>query len=357
MGGMKHTASYDLPHDIIENILFRLPVKSLLRFQGVCKHWKATISDPKFGETHRQRPKNSPHLYLQIQLKKSPPSRLLPQLTKEDAFTRVALENHEFRHHSALEYPPVNKSGSSVWCHCDGLFLISRHKISYSLWNPSCRTYKKLRYPYPVDSVNPLLRSGICYDPLAKDYKVVLGDAKHYAVFYCKRNCWSEMREMNNVCSVSHTNREGVQFKGCIYWIWCSRLICFDGRDETFKDLSNTINLDCRDDYSHSLISSTNDLYIFPVYKTFSVRNEIVIMKKDGDDEEAWMEFVVKLPFPDLYIKPLCSTEENKIVVSVFPGINYLLYDDTERCFTQIQNSSGFVCSRLFPYLENLLLL
>ncbi|KAM7488734.1 hypothetical protein LguiB_026218 [Lonicera macranthoides] len=37
-----------IPDEIIDNILLRLPVKSLLRFKCVSKRWLSTISDPNF---------------------------------------------------------------------------------------------------------------------------------------------------------------------------------------------------------------------------------------------------------------------------------------------------------------------
>ncbi|CAA7020821.1 unnamed protein product [Microthlaspi erraticum] len=39
-----------LPHDVVELILERLPVKSLLRFRSVSKNWKSTIDSPRFKE-------------------------------------------------------------------------------------------------------------------------------------------------------------------------------------------------------------------------------------------------------------------------------------------------------------------
>ncbi|KAL6135804.1 hypothetical protein ACLB2K_068029 [Fragaria x ananassa] len=38
--------------DVIEEILPRLPVKSLLRFQCVCKSWRALISASLFAKKH-----------------------------------------------------------------------------------------------------------------------------------------------------------------------------------------------------------------------------------------------------------------------------------------------------------------
>jgi len=40
-------------HDLIEEILVRLPVKSFLRFNTVSKLWRSTIKSLSFGERHR----------------------------------------------------------------------------------------------------------------------------------------------------------------------------------------------------------------------------------------------------------------------------------------------------------------
>uniref|UniRef100_J3MBM7 F-box domain-containing protein n=1 Tax=Oryza brachyantha TaxID=4533 RepID=J3MBM7_ORYBR len=36
----------DIPDDVAEQILLRLPVKSILRFRSVCKSWRAMVADP-----------------------------------------------------------------------------------------------------------------------------------------------------------------------------------------------------------------------------------------------------------------------------------------------------------------------
>ncbi|KAK4592968.1 hypothetical protein RGQ29_017203 [Quercus rubra] len=42
----------DLPHDIVLNILTRLPAKSVIRFRCVCKTWDSSITTPYFISTH-----------------------------------------------------------------------------------------------------------------------------------------------------------------------------------------------------------------------------------------------------------------------------------------------------------------
>src|ERR1044072_4289426 len=48
----KENLNCALPHDLIVDILVRLPVKSLLRFKSVCKPWLSLISHPQFAKSH-----------------------------------------------------------------------------------------------------------------------------------------------------------------------------------------------------------------------------------------------------------------------------------------------------------------
>uniref|UniRef100_A0A0E0PU35 F-box domain-containing protein n=1 Tax=Oryza rufipogon TaxID=4529 RepID=A0A0E0PU35_ORYRU len=42
-------AAAGIPEDIVEEIILRLPVKSVLRFRSVCKSWRAMVADPCFA--------------------------------------------------------------------------------------------------------------------------------------------------------------------------------------------------------------------------------------------------------------------------------------------------------------------
>uniref|UniRef100_A0A0D3GDB9 F-box domain-containing protein n=1 Tax=Oryza barthii TaxID=65489 RepID=A0A0D3GDB9_9ORYZ len=49
-------AAAGIPEDMVEEILIRLPVKSILRFRSVCKSWRAMVADPCFARLQlRQR--------------------------------------------------------------------------------------------------------------------------------------------------------------------------------------------------------------------------------------------------------------------------------------------------------------
>lgn len=171
-----------LPYEIIIEILSRSPAKSLFRFKSVCKRWKVTISDPKFHENHVLQSKNSPFSYL------APPREI-----HSDVFTRIELRGNDIRQLSAMGDQPMKLGLSTVWCHCDGLILLSHDHKEYLLWNPSTGTCRKLRCPRHM-CTHPLI--GICYDPLLMDYKLVVRDKRQYAVYFCKTDSWIVREEM-----------------------------------------------------------------------------------------------------------------------------------------------------------------
>jgi len=55
-----------LPFDLVVKILSRVPVKSLMQLQFVCKSWKSLISDSKFVEKHLRVSITRCHLVTQI---------------------------------------------------------------------------------------------------------------------------------------------------------------------------------------------------------------------------------------------------------------------------------------------------
>ena len=54
-----HQQTFELPDEMVWEILIRLPVQSLARFKSVSKAWLAIISDPSFVLAHLQCSKES----------------------------------------------------------------------------------------------------------------------------------------------------------------------------------------------------------------------------------------------------------------------------------------------------------
>ncbi|KAL7104157.1 hypothetical protein ACP275_08G226600 [Erythranthe tilingii] len=106
----------DLPQEIIELILLKLSLNSLLQFKTVSKSWNNLISDPIFVKNHHQQSKesNSNNLFLH---KKS--------WNSLDGFSLVRLEDEKLRTQRVIIEPPYG--WQHVLCFCEGLLLIQQY--------------------------------------------------------------------------------------------------------------------------------------------------------------------------------------------------------------------------------------
>ena len=50
--------------DLLEDVLLRLPVESLVHFKCMCKHWYALITSPSFVEMHYHHKHNHAHVLI-----------------------------------------------------------------------------------------------------------------------------------------------------------------------------------------------------------------------------------------------------------------------------------------------------
>ncbi|CDY40725.1 BnaAnng05880D [Brassica napus] len=124
----------NIPHDVVvDQILEKLPVKSLLRFRAVSKQWRTEIESPRFQERH-----------LRHQQKSRDPSILIchPRLEKRGkaslrslsvGATLVSEENH-------IRYPVASKREINVRTtrSCDGLACLYSSTFIYVI-NPATR--------------------------------------------------------------------------------------------------------------------------------------------------------------------------------------------------------------------------
>ncbi|CAM8918419.1 unnamed protein product [Rhodiola kirilowii] len=135
----------ELPHDVIVDILSRLPCKSLLKFRCVSKQWNSIIRSHKFNK-------------LQLSKSISDTSRQRVLLRLKPSFCSINyddlddfVEGH-FEVISREDVPPLLADvyflyGSYVVGQCHGLFCIKQIKweeTSFILWNPTTRESKEM---------------------------------------------------------------------------------------------------------------------------------------------------------------------------------------------------------------------
>ncbi|XP_028798012.1 F-box protein At3g07870-like [Neltuma alba] len=206
-----------LPEEIILNILKRLPVESLIRFQCVCKHWNNLIKSPSFIADHLQQSSHqNPSLLLDCNNSCSP---LRWRLRLLDWGMQVRL----------VQKAPLVDSfwGASIIGSCNGLVCVQIHQHdksppSLSLWNPATTAVRHVPRPRIIFSDLDDCMTGFGFSPIVNDYKIVRTYSKLYyevdraEVFSLSRGSWKRI-DSGNLKGV-RLNSEAVTTNGAIFW-------------------------------------------------------------------------------------------------------------------------------------------
>ncbi|XP_028798014.1 putative F-box protein At3g16210 [Neltuma alba] len=205
-----------LPEEIILNILKRLPVESLIRFQCVCKHWNNLIKSPSFIADHLQQSSHqNPSLLLDCNNSCSP---LRWRLRLLDWGMQVRL----------VQKAPLVDSfgGASIIGSCNGLVCVQIHQDdksppSLSLWNPATTAVRHVPRPRIFSDLEDCM-TGFGFSPIVNDYKIVRTYSKFYyevdraEVFSLSRGSWKRI-DSGNLKAV-RLNSEAVTTNGAIFW-------------------------------------------------------------------------------------------------------------------------------------------
>ncbi|KAK4259386.1 hypothetical protein QN277_005724 [Acacia crassicarpa] len=203
-----------LPQDIITNILIRLPVKSLFRFQCVCKFWKNLFKTPSFIAEHLH---HSSH---------QNPYLLFEDFCKSDLF-RLCLLDDEMQILEVPTNPLFDVKGFCLWTlgSCNGLLCIGFFSSSLSLlvWNPATREVRRLpRSISYFEGKESYI--GFGFSPIVDDYKIVKINAQEdddrvneVKVYSLSIGSWKDV-QFGNLDGVGITSN-GFCFNGAIFWI------------------------------------------------------------------------------------------------------------------------------------------
>ncbi|KAM7488750.1 hypothetical protein LguiB_026234 [Lonicera macranthoides] len=208
--------------EIVDEILTRLPVKSLLRFKCVCKRWLSTISNPNF---HKKREFESIVFFNSKTRNVSLHSIDNDKVTTESSFVLGTQSKYEGKK------TVVSNS-------CNGLVIIGFEE-SFFLFNPLTRYFVRV-LKLNCMRHNSVVVAGLCYDESSNDYKVVirftrhLDDQKYVVVARLKTKWWVEI----NFPFVAASTKAGPIVNGRMHWTVndATKIICFDPRKNLFED-------------------------------------------------------------------------------------------------------------------------
>ncbi|KAB1206041.1 F-box protein CPR30 [Morella rubra] len=241
----------DLASDLISDILYQLPVKTLLRFRCVSKRWCSQIDGPDFVKRH---------------LSHSLATKSNLSLILKDWYLYSA--DFDSLTTATELIPPLKVIWgiSEFFGSCDGLVALCNSEEDMALWNPSTRKYQRLPV-MPVEKPSGDIKPrrfpfhGFGRDLINDDYKVVRmvqfvsqdaddgffsSDVKVYSL---KSNSWRAVKDLPYYLSLMfrldyllfYRRGNGVFASGALHWVvprgfgWPCLIVAFDLAVEEFR--------------------------------------------------------------------------------------------------------------------------
>ncbi|CAM9001806.1 unnamed protein product [Rhodiola kirilowii] len=175
----------ELPHDVIVDILSRLPCKSLVKFRCVSKQWNSLIRSHKFAKLQFSRSTGDTTSRLRLLLCLNPVCSVNYDDLDDFFETRPEVIHEE-------DAPPLLDVGNVNYGHiigeCNGLICImlkKPYRRSFLLWNPTTRECKEVRkndvanlvdvrcmFDIKSDCKYKVDVYGFGYDSSSDDYKI-----------------------------------------------------------------------------------------------------------------------------------------------------------------------------------------
>ncbi|XP_027351841.1 F-box/kelch-repeat protein At3g06240-like [Abrus precatorius] len=230
--------TFTLPHELIEEILLRLPVKSLLRFKSVCKSWLNLISDPQFAKSQFDLAAVKTHRLLLRSTNRSIKSLDIEASLRDDSsFLNLLLPPPPL---SPFLFHGVHHEGVEILGTCRGLVLLLYRRGDIVLWNPSIGVHKRVSHSPFCGIVELFLQGfghpvlyGFGYDASTEDYCIIfIATAINYQtvieIFSMKANSWSSVKR-EGVASFPYELlgfefRAGLHLNGAIHWLVLSEI-------------------------------------------------------------------------------------------------------------------------------------
>ncbi|KAL7081989.1 hypothetical protein ACP275_14G072800 [Erythranthe tilingii] len=352
-----------LPPEIIEIIMSKLSVNSLLRFKAVSKSWNTMISDPIFVQNylHKSKYSNSRNLLLC----KSPSSNY------SEVFNMFELEEEDRKLKRVRVLKGSSNTMTQVVCSCDGVLLLAdRSYTTLGLWNPSTRA--QARFPSPKIFKYELLSYGLCRDPTAGgDFKVVIAWSDFYKFFSCKNKTWSRRKKYGDGSRrFGSGSKLGVCVDGVVYWVMTDKIgyrreiVYFDPRDDKLEILQKPENI-VDDYYKRIYLTELRGCLCLYCHGGDKTRVQIWTKgKKGSDDSNSWKELITieNVKTPISLFRPMLFIEENILIwinsssssSNLKNSCTLVLYCPYEMKFERVEGE-GLYGVELVPYMDSLL--
>ncbi|XP_028753103.1 uncharacterized protein LOC114712723 [Neltuma alba] len=202
-----------LPQAIITNILKRLPVKSLMRFQCVCKQWKNLIKTPSFITEHLH---HSTHHNPSLLFQRSGSDKGLPLDLRLLDCEQQLHEVQDVPFDSSVRVRIVGSSNGVLCVECSG-----DRVPSLFLWNPAIRSMRQVHSD--IYDFEGRIYVGYGFSPIVNDYKILRAyvpededEVNRVEVYSLSTQRWKEIK-FENLKGVN-LNSDAVTANGAMFW-------------------------------------------------------------------------------------------------------------------------------------------
>ena len=370
--------SYDfLPVEIANNILLRLPTKSIITCICVCKTWKSLIQNPTFISTH-----------LHLSINNNNNHHLLFGFGSwtQESYALHNDDDDDCKQHTRFDFPllvpelgPLNGCLSLVGT-CNGLICFFNELSSYEidtffLWNPCVRRFVILPSP------NGTLRTqvelvryiglGFGFDAKTEDYKVVRlvthwdnpnipSDRPVVEVYSLATGEWRMVVALPPICTLLEGFQSQRFVNGALHWLAYRRtgdydiycfILAFDLGDEVFREILLPEELSYTDCY----VSVYGNSIAFSRRKSYSLN--IWVMKEYGVASSWTKVFTVPDQRAGVFIPlPRGFRRNGEVVLIVDDEGKHVSMDLENQKMKDLMIDSS-VSSFIDSYVESLLLL
>ncbi|XP_023743197.1 F-box/kelch-repeat protein At3g06240 [Lactuca sativa] len=330
------SAMKNLPPDIIEAILVRLPAKSLSRFKSVSKHWCSLISNPQFITTH-------------LHLNHHPTSCKLICFSRntnnKKCLCSIDLNlNSDDVSANEVSFLPPPVMWEIIWGSCNGLVLATDEDERLYLVNPTIGEIFKLP-PFALPREEGYQTYGFGNDSSTDDYKVIVISFSNTDMFVdvysLSNNSWRNLPNSPYRQSFVYLVG-GVSVNNNLHWLivrpnFSSMIIAFSLAKEEFIEMN--------------LPDSLGNNHPFNVLVV--IGGKLCVFNQLGKDLWVMEEYGVGMSWSKVsihgvdidHLKPICSVEDNNRDIVLVDDDRVVIYNVDERISRNVRilgSPSGF---------------
>ncbi|CAM8915226.1 unnamed protein product [Rhodiola kirilowii] len=345
----------ELPHDVIVDILSRIPCKSLVKFRCVSKQWNSLIRSPKFAELQFSRSFSRQRVLL-----RSKPFWSINYDDLDDFF------EDQFEVMNEEDAPPMlaDVDDADLIGECNGLIcmaLTKQDQRSFLLWNPTSRECKEVRktdvanvvdvgcmFDFKVKTISDHKDKvdvyGFGYDSISDDYKIVrlVADipptkAVNVEIYMVGRRTWRKIQRPvpGMICILRNFfHLDNCAFlNGACHWFTLkfttsgNAILRFDLGKEEVEEVTLPPYLS-NSDFMKEVLVFGGKLVL--TNKVSDVEMEIWVMNEYGVGSSFTKKVTVLSAAPvsksTIFILPICFSKNGGVLISV-DGCRVLIYD------------------------------